>query len=118
IDWRRRKCDSPNGSYIGVLPILQLRRRKTERKEVVHPPLPQPVDPRPMAAGQVLSHRRELSAVDVLFCNYRAHETFLDGCACSSSHPSPLSSSSIASSLPPERMMRPPISTCTRSGTT
>src|SRR5213594_1986430 len=117
IDWRL-KCDSANGSYIGVLPILQLRRRKTERKEVVHPLLPQPLDPRPMATGQPLSHRGELSAVDVLFCNYRAHETFLDGCACSSSHPYPFSSSSIASSLLPERMIRPPISTCTRSGTT
>src|SRR5438093_4600490 len=141
IDWRL-KCDSAKGSYIGVFPILQLRRRKTERKEVVHPLLPQPFDPRPMATGQVLSHRGELSAVDVLFCNYRAHETFLDGCgfsrgcalsrlrfapglyslpsaaACSSSHPYPFSSSSIASSLLPERMMRPPITTCTRSRTT
>src|SRR2546426_67012 len=86
IDWRpdwRLECDAANRSHIRVLPILQFRCRETERQEVVHSFLPEPLYPGKIFTRQPLSYRGKLSGVGILFRQHRAH----DATASASSHP-------------------------------
>src|SRR5437867_5019884 len=83
---RGLECSPADWSHIRVLPILKLRCWKAERKEAVYSFSPQPLEPGQIATRQPLADRRKLSGVDVLFCQYGAHETFLDGCALSGLH--------------------------------
>src|SRR5262245_56699087 len=102
-------------SYICIFPVLESRRREAKLHEPVDGAPPKAIQPVQTLAWQSAHDLGKLSCAVIPFRDKGAHVSTAAGC---SSHEYPRSSSSSASSFAPDRTIDPPMSTCTRSGST